>query len=302
MARLRSRTCDENTRPRNAAIDELNRAEREAHPQPDAGRVGARRRRASSRDGTTVDVGYALHGLLKVNAPERWARSPSRRSTSHRRGCTARRILAEPGESTRRRTTSTWRPGTGGGGRRPASATRPTCTSSTSPSRTTRATSRRARWMATSSTSSRWTRSARLLPHRDHHSDACSGDAAPGTTGWGAACRPPTAPRRSMADAGELDVVGQIADLAEGERLHQRALHRRQGFVVTFRQVDPLLHPRPSRSDQPAEDRRAEDPGLLHLHPPGGRDHLLTIGTTCPGCERPPRLAAAAPCSSRSST
>ena len=40
---------------------------------------------------------------------------------------------------------------------------------------------------------------------------------------------------------GRLDEVGRVGGLGKGERIYSRSLHRAtRGYVVTFRQTDPL--------------------------------------------------------------
>ncbi|MBL9037136.1 MAG: beta-propeller domain-containing protein, partial [Archangium sp.] len=81
---------------------------------------------------------------------------------------------------------------------------------------------------------------------------------------------------------GSLDVVGQSADLAQGERIMSSRFIEGKGFVVTFRQVDPLFT---FDLTDPTNVRKLGElkiPGFsTYLHPIDA-DHLLTIGTYVP--------------------
>ncbi|MBL9039614.1 MAG: beta-propeller domain-containing protein, partial [Archangium sp.] len=81
---------------------------------------------------------------------------------------------------------------------------------------------------------------------------------------------------------GSLDVVGQSAELAPGERIMSSRFIEGKGFVVTFRQVDPLFT---FDLTDPTNVRKLGElkiPGFsTYLHPIDA-DHLLTIGTYVP--------------------
>jgi hypothetical protein len=81
---------------------------------------------------------------------------------------------------------------------------------------------------------------------------------------------------------GSLDVVGQSEDLAKGERVTSARFIEDKGFVVTFRQVDPLFTFDLSDPTRPTKLAELKVPGFsTYLHPMGP-NHLLTIGTYVP--------------------
>ena len=77
---------------------------------------------------------------------------------------------------------------------------------------------------------------------------------------------------------GALDVVGQVGGLGKGERIHGVRFVGELGYVVTFRQIDPLYV---IDLSQPANPRRRGElkiPGYsAYLHPIGD-DLLLGVG------------------------
>lgn len=83
-------------------------------------------------------------------------------------------------------------------------------------------------------------------------------------------------------NAGQLDVVGQSEDLAVGERVTSARFIEDKGFVVTFRQVDPLFTFDLSDPTKPKKLGELKIPGFsTYLHPMDA-NHLLTIGTFVP--------------------
>ena len=83
-------------------------------------------------------------------------------------------------------------------------------------------------------------------------------------------------------NAGYLDVVGQSPDLAEGERVMSSRMIGDKGFVVTFRQVDPLFTFDLIDPLNPRKVGELKIPGFsTYLHPLDA-NHLLTIGTYVP--------------------
>lgn len=83
-------------------------------------------------------------------------------------------------------------------------------------------------------------------------------------------------------NAGFLDVVGQSPDLAEGERVQSSRMIGDKGFVVTFRQVDPLFTFDLSDPTNPRKIGELKIPGFSTYIHPMGPNHLLTIGTYVP--------------------
>ena len=83
-------------------------------------------------------------------------------------------------------------------------------------------------------------------------------------------------------NAGYLDVVGQSPDLAPGESVMSSRMIGDKGFVVTFRQVDPLFTFDLSDPTNPRKVGELTIPGFsTYLHPMDA-NHLLTIGTYMP--------------------
>jgi len=83
-------------------------------------------------------------------------------------------------------------------------------------------------------------------------------------------------------NAGYLDVVGQSPDLAEGERVMSSRMIGDKGFVVTFRQVDPLFTFDLSDPTNPRKIGELKIPGFSTYIHPMDANHLLTIGTYVP--------------------
>ena len=83
-------------------------------------------------------------------------------------------------------------------------------------------------------------------------------------------------------NSGSLDVVGQSEELAKGERITSSRFIEDKGFVVTFRQVDPLFTFDLSDPTKPTKLAELKIPGFsTYLHPMDA-NHLLTIGTYVP--------------------
>jgi hypothetical protein len=83
-------------------------------------------------------------------------------------------------------------------------------------------------------------------------------------------------------NAGYLDVVGQSEDLATGERVMGSRIVGDKGFVVTYRQVDPLFTFDLTDPTHPRKMGELTVPGFsTYLHPMDAT-HLLTIGTYMP--------------------
>jgi Beta propeller domain len=83
-------------------------------------------------------------------------------------------------------------------------------------------------------------------------------------------------------NAGTLEVVGRSVDLAVGERVMSSRMLGNKGFVVTYRQVDPLFTFDLSDPTNPRQVGELKVPGFsTYLHPID-EQHLLTIGTYLP--------------------
>jgi hypothetical protein len=78
--------------------------------------------------------------------------------------------------------------------------------------------------------------------------------------------------------AGRLDVVGKVNGFGAGERIFSARFLGTRGFVVTFRQIDPLFTFDLSVPQDPRLVGEVEIPGVsTYLHPLDAA-HLLTIG------------------------
>ncbi len=75
-----------------------------------------------------------------------------------------------------------------------------------------------------------------------------------------------------------LKVVGAVEDLAPGERIFAVRFLGDRGFVVTFRQIDPLFAIDFSDPTQPRLAGELHIPGFSNYLHPVGENHLLGIG------------------------
>jgi hypothetical protein len=75
-----------------------------------------------------------------------------------------------------------------------------------------------------------------------------------------------------------LDIIGTIEDIAPGERIYAARFLGERGFLVTFRQVDPLFTLDLSDPSDPKLIGELKVPGYSDYIHPLGEDHLLTIG------------------------
>ena len=80
-----------------------------------------------------------------------------------------------------------------------------------------------------------------------------------------------------LADAG-LETVGQTPPLAEGERIFSARFLGDLGYIVTFRQVDPLFAIDLADPANPKVLGELKIPGFSDYMHPLGDNHLLTIG------------------------
>ncbi len=77
---------------------------------------------------------------------------------------------------------------------------------------------------------------------------------------------------------GQLQRRGQSEELAKGERIFSARFMGKRGYVVTFRQVDPLYAFDLSNPDAPRKVGELKVPGFsTYLHPLGD-NHLLALG------------------------
>ncbi|MDC0741111.1 beta-propeller domain-containing protein [Polyangium mundeleinium] len=77
---------------------------------------------------------------------------------------------------------------------------------------------------------------------------------------------------------GELVQVGAVTDLAPGEQIYSTRFIGNRGYVVTFRQVDPLFVIDLSTPTAPAVLSELKIPGFSEYMHPIDDNHLLTIG------------------------
>ena len=75
-----------------------------------------------------------------------------------------------------------------------------------------------------------------------------------------------------------LELVGSTPPLAEGERIFSARFLGDLGYIVTFRQVDPLFAIDLSDPANPTVLGELKIPGFSDYMHPLGEDHLLTIG------------------------
>lgn len=106
-------------------------------------------------------------------------------------------------------------------------------------------------------------------------------DADPKTNPWG---RIETTNRISVLkeSAGSLLVHGKSEDLAKGERIYSSRFVGDRGFVVTFRQVDPLFTFDLSNPAAPRRVGELKVPGFSTYIHPLDANNLLTIGVYQP--------------------
>ncbi len=98
---------------------------------------------------------------------------------------------------------------------------------------------------------------------------------------WG---RMETAARLSVLQrqGGSLVETGRTADLAPGERVMSARLMGDRGFIVTFRNVDPLFTLDLSRPEAPRVLGELKIPGFSSYLHPLGPNHLIGVGTYVP--------------------
>ncbi len=83
-------------------------------------------------------------------------------------------------------------------------------------------------------------------------------------------------------EGGRLVKIGQSEDLAKGERIFSARFMGNKGYVVTFRQVDPLFTFDLSDPENPRKVGELKVPGFSNYIHPVGDTHLLTIGIHVP--------------------
>lgn len=78
---------------------------------------------------------------------------------------------------------------------------------------------------------------------------------------------------------GEIAELGKSPELAEGERIYSARFVGKKGYMVTFRQVDPLFTFDLSDPANPHKVGELKIPGFSSYIHPVGDTHLLTIGS-----------------------
>ncbi|MSP59852.1 MAG: hypothetical protein EXR72_05845 [Myxococcales bacterium] len=81
---------------------------------------------------------------------------------------------------------------------------------------------------------------------------------------------------------GALQVIGQTEELAKGERITSARFVEEKGFVVTYRQTDPLYTIDLSNPADPRTIGELKVPGFSTYIHPIDANHLLTIGVYLP--------------------
>ena len=79
-------------------------------------------------------------------------------------------------------------------------------------------------------------------------------------------------------DNGKLNQVGQVAGLGLGEQIFSVRFIKEKGYVVTFRQVDPLYVLDLSNANDPKVTGELKVPGFSSYMHPIDDNHLLTVG------------------------
>ncbi len=79
-------------------------------------------------------------------------------------------------------------------------------------------------------------------------------------------------------NGGWLDVAGTVGDLAANEQIYSVRFVGNRGYVVTFRQVDPLFVVDLSQPASPSVLAALKIPGFSEYMHPIDENHLLTIG------------------------
>ncbi|OJT19307.1 hypothetical protein BO221_38190 [Archangium sp. Cb G35] len=83
-------------------------------------------------------------------------------------------------------------------------------------------------------------------------------------------------------EGGQLKLLGQSEELAKGESIYSARFMGKKGYVVTFRQVDPLFTFDLSDPAHPRKVGELKVPGFSSYIHPVGDSHLLTVGQHVP--------------------
>ncbi len=77
---------------------------------------------------------------------------------------------------------------------------------------------------------------------------------------------------------GDLDIIGSVEDLAEGERIYSSRFMGKRAYMVTFRQVDPLFVVDLSDPENPEVMGELKITGVSEYLHPYDEDHIIGIG------------------------
>lgn len=122
--------------------------------------------------------------------------------------------------------------------------------------------------------------------HRDYFRVATTAtveaEAGEATTNWSG--QTTTVNRVSVLaeKSGRLNLIGETKDLARGERIYSVRFMGDRGYVVTFRQVDPLFTLDLRKPTKPVVVGELKVPGFSTYIHPLDQNHLLTIGVHQP--------------------
>lgn len=105
-------------------------------------------------------------------------------------------------------------------------------------------------------------------------------ESAPPSIGAPAPTRPSTANHLFVLEQKGpwLELIGDVGDLAPNEQIYSVRFVDRRGYVVTFRQVDPLFVVDLTTPSKPALLAALKIPGFSEYMHPLDPNHLLTIG------------------------
>ena len=76
----------------------------------------------------------------------------------------------------------------------------------------------------------------------------------------------------------ELDVVGELEDLAPGEKIYSVRFMGKKGYIVTFKKIDPLFVIDLSDHSNPLVLGKLKIPGYSDYLHPYDENHLIGIG------------------------
>lgn len=79
-------------------------------------------------------------------------------------------------------------------------------------------------------------------------------------------------------NGGELQTIGDVGELAPNERIYSTRFVGNRGYIVTFRQVDPLFVVDLAKPEKPVLLGELTIPGFSEYMHPLDDNHLLTIG------------------------